>query len=230
MEQLLCFPGWSGQRLVKNWMERDSRCIPHSEQWLAITGEGAWEDWVPEQEWGMVTWSMGTWTGLWLLSRLKLRLPKYWIALSPFVRLVAADPREMVVHEKADDVKYRTTSSALEKLITAFDRRPETTLSMFAKQQGAVEPWAGCEWESGTLDLLGRSLRSLLGDPPFFLGSEKQVPTRVVLGKNDRLVSVSMAKFFAELVQADEFHLLEGRGHDLFYEGLPFWPFKEDLD
>ena len=45
-----------------------------------------------------------------------------------------------------------------------------------------------------------------------------------------RIVCLDYAKFFAKFVQADEFHLLEGRGHDLFYEGLPFWPFKEELE
>jgi pimeloyl-ACP methyl ester carboxylesterase len=287
MEQLLCCPGWSGQRSLQTWMGRDATCVPHVDQWEHLKRDEDWEAWIPNRPWGLVTWSMGTWTGLWLLDKLMNsqahELPKYWIALAPFVSLVdlctedkiatsetdaasaheASKPNEKPNAESEQNVASKPNAepesnaapklnaepesnavpklnaeselnekvtfpvkrNALELLVQAYERRPEATMAMFARQQGARDPWAGSAWTPSELETMGTSLTALLGPPPHPMPKQAPpVPTTVVVGDRDRLVSESMSRHFSQHVQLETFHVIPDRGHGLFYEELPFWP------
>jgi pimeloyl-ACP methyl ester carboxylesterase len=214
----MAFPGWSAQRPLKRWCGVEVETISHLQQWKIMKGECAWD--LPTEPWGMITWSMGSWMGLWASQRWAGNPPRIWIALSPFVRLVG------------DDCKIK--ADALNVLLRSFRAKPLETLQFFCRQQGGHEAWCSTADLQGHEQILGDSLEALLGDPPVLPSTVNDIHLKVLIGDRDRLVSVAMAEKFSRLFDGAgcvvETEILENVGHGIFYEGQPeAWARSKEL-
>ena len=207
---ILCFPGWSAQRPLPNWNGRPVVTIPHDEQWrvLAEPEVPMPRDWLPKEDWVMITWSMGTWAGLKLSSHWHKNPPKAWVALSPFMRL-AGGPNSKIKAE------------ALDVLLQSFRAKPKETLDFFCRQQGGKEPWCRQEDLLGREELLGDSLEALLSVAPHRPKEKLEVPIYTFIGAKDRLVSAEMVTEFEEHGSNVTRMVLPDHGHGIFYESQP---------
>lgn len=179
--------------------------LGHREQWAKLEGDKSLEVWVPESDWHLLTWSMGTWSGLALSHHWHHNPPKSWLALSPFLELC---PERGGKVRKAD----------LETLLASFNSNPDGTLELFEKRQGGKTLWADGLGESDH-ELLARSLEALLKPCPWKLdSSSKELPVKVEIGRRDRLVSVNQSQTFADLFMDSELEILEEKKHAIFYE------------
>jgi|SaaInlStandDraft_1057018.scaffolds.fasta_scaffold42308_2 hypothetical protein len=204
---LLCLPGWACQRSLDCWRGRKAKVVGHREQWTALEQGEANEDWIPTGEWDLLTWSMGTWSGLALSQVWGKNPPKSWMALSPFVELCPTEGGKVSREE-------------LEVLLDAFAKNPVGTLGMFERRQGGKSLWADGLVE-GDYELLYRSLKYLLEPCPWTLAVESiGVPTVGELGVRDRLVGESQSRAFIESFSNGRLDLLKGKNHALFYEDV----------
>jgi pimeloyl-ACP methyl ester carboxylesterase len=208
--KILCFSGWSAQRPLFQWNGLPAVTIPHDEQWRVLADSNAPipQEWLPEENWVMVTWSMGTWAGLKLSSFWEKNPPKAWIALSPFLRL-------------AGGTESKIKSEALEVLLRSFRSKPKETLDFFCRQQGGKEPWCKQEDLLGREELIGDSLEALLSMAPCLPKEKIDIPIYTFLGDKDRLVSEEMVKEFENYGSNVTNTILSSRGHGIFYEDQP---------
>ena len=212
MFKLVCFPGWSAQRQLSNWQGRPALTIPHTEQWAFLSSNAPVpEEWLPTAPWVMVTWSMGTFTGLKLSQLWGDRAPKAWLALSPFVRLVGSSYNKIKVEE-------------LQLLIQSFRAQPEKTLEFFCRQQGGKISWSAGPQPEHFTDTLTQSLEALLKPAPFLPQKQLLIPTYTILGERDRLVNTAMVDDFCQHLRQVRRVVLEQKSHGLFYENFPLWP------
>lgn len=208
--KIICFPGWSAQRPLSHWNGRPATTIPHHEQWRVLVDPEAPipKEWLPQEDWIMVTWSMGTWAGLKFSESWSQNPPKAWLALSPFMRLVG-------------DSSCKIKTEALDVLIRSFRAKPKETLDFFCRQQGGRDPWCRQEDLMGKETLLGDSLEALLKIYPHEIKEKVPIPVFTFIGLKDRLVSEAMVADFEELALDVTRTNLPDRGHGLFYETQP---------
>ena len=212
MLKLVCFPGWSAQRLLSSWQGHPAHTIPHTEQWAFLsTHLPAPEEWLPSTPWVMVTWSMGTFTGLKLSNLWGTRAPKAWLALSPFIQLAGPAHCKIRVEE-------------LRLLHQSFVAQPEKTLDFFCRQHGGKMSWSDGPQPEHFASILTHSLEALLKPAPFLPPEPLQIPTWAILGERDRLVNTAMVDDFCQHFTQPHRVVLEQKGHGLFYEDFPLWP------
>ena len=212
MPKLLCFPGWSAQHLLSSWQGRPALTIPHTEQWNFLASEiSPPPAWIPSAPWVLVTWSMGTWTGLKLSKYWGSNAPLAWLALSPFIQLAGKD-------------HCKIKSEELQLLRSAFLAQPEKTLDFFCRQQGGKVGWSSGSRPENYVTILAESLGALLKPAVFIPHTPLQVPTWAILGERDKLVNSTMVADFCKTIARPQRVVLENKGHGLFYEDFPLWP------
>lgn len=207
--KFICCPGWACNHDIESWYGVESHCVSHLEQ-MSLMGKEAEElkALVPSSDWGLVTWSMGSWFGLKLSEIWKDNPPQVWIALSPFLKMVGEGT---LVEEPA-----------FEALVRAFDHQPQKTLDHFQKRHQGKMSWCQVEkclesdWEK-----LKESLK-FLSTIYIYRFEKVQVPLYAYVGDRDKLVSEDMVKHFGECFAEFHFELLQDKSHALFYEeGVP---------
>lgn len=208
--KIICFPGWSAQRPLPHWNGRPVQTVLHDHQWRVLADRKAPipENWLPKEDWMMVTWSMGTWAGLRLSDHWSQNPPKAWLALSPFMRLVG-------------DPTCKIKAEALDVLIRSFRAKPKETLDFFCRQQGGKEPWCRQEDLLGQETLMGDSLEALLSVCPHVPESKITIPLFTFIGLKDRLVSEGMVSDFETCASNVTRTTLPDHGHGIFYEAQP---------
>lgn len=199
---LACFPGWASSIEIDHFCGYPAMCFSHNRQLDLLTGKQVPEtlsNELPEDEdWVLVTWSMGGWTGLILSAYWRLP-PRAWIALSPF-------------YEFCGDGK--PGHDDLQRLICAWKVAPERCLKLFDRANGAMCPWRQKtdilpEWE----DSLVR-----LGQPAPKPEALIDVPLLAARGSRDTLSTRRSLEEFLQLFSTSESVELEQHGHGLFYE------------
>jgi hypothetical protein len=198
---ILCFPGWSYTQKIDQWYDLDITCINHLEQLQFINNDEP-DFKLPENQWMLVTWSMGTWTALKLYNYfLKKNPPQCWIALSPFTDFCGGN----AVSEKD-----------LQHLIHAYKRKPEQTLKLFRKMHGGLELLSSEKHSPEDFSILEKSLEMLqnkYSDVP-----KIDIPVLILYGLKDTLIQKKMVESFKEHCSNFEYGEFENLNHALFYE------------
>ena len=203
MLKKLGLPGWSCTRQIDSWMDAPMDCIDHFEQLQALDDPELMKKWIPNEDWVLVTWSMGTKLGVALSDYWTENPPKCWIALSPFLHFVGPDSANKI--ENVD---------ALKKSLLA---KPESAIKLFTRGHGVREPWMNLELSEQRVQTLAQSLDTLC-EPIDVNGKNFDVPIYCFCGTKDSLVNEWMVKEFAEATCAQEVCFLEKLSHAIFYE------------
>ncbi|MBF0199472.1 MAG: alpha/beta hydrolase [Planctomycetes bacterium] len=168
-----------------------------------LFGDKSPENFIPEKPWALVTWSMGTWTGLNISLNWHTNPPKFWLALSPFIRFMGEG--------------CRVSEKEFQLLQKSFRRRPEATLEHFCHQHKGMGKWfQGDKIDEGDKEDLDHSLSLLsqkLQTPPAL-----DLPMKALYGEEDLLVTKPMVREFADLFSQYDTIPLKGLSHALLYE------------
>jgi|SaaInlStandDraft_1057018.scaffolds.fasta_scaffold155960_1 pimeloyl-ACP methyl ester carboxylesterase len=204
-QKILCFPGWSYSLNIKEWFGLPVDCINHYDQVELFIDEVKLKSLLPKnEEWGLITWSMGTWMGLMLNELWQDNPPSFWIALAPFTNFCG----ENAVDEKE-----------LKLLQKSFKRKPRETLEHFRKKHGGLSYLKEEAIADTDLNVLKSSLDMLSNTP--IVNIEISCPVLIVYGEEDTLVKKSMVESFKAKCSNVEIKVGDNLTHELLYEMPP---------
>lgn len=203
---VICAPGWACTAPLSSWLSLPVRTVSHLEQAPYLLGEGDASALVPEGRWGLLTWSMGSWTGTLMSRSWSGNPPVFWLALSPFADLIGGGA---LVSAQAHRV-----------LCASFEKDPVATVDFFIRRNGGSGDWFREEDVAANRGIFARTLR-LLGGPGPRPAASLRTPILAVHGAEDRLVSGRMAADFARFSMNGETVSMETLGHAMLYEEPP---------
>lgn len=194
---LIVFPGWSYNQAQETLWEQNCKTISHTKQ-VQLFQDTYNLDEFEDFNGILVTWSMGTWSGLKLLQTLNSFKPKAWIALAPFTDFCTQENQ----YQKQVDL-----------LLASFEKDPFKTIQLFRRKNNQDKTEE--EFYQEDLQSFQASLQYLKGPCPY--SSKFEQPLLTLHGKKDRLITEKMSKDFSSSFTHSTHLELEDHHHHLLY-------------
>jgi hypothetical protein len=195
------FPGWSYNNKMSEYFGFKVDCHDHFEQISLFENETQIKNLIPNSPWGLITWSMGTWTAIKLRSHWKNNPPVFWITLAPFLEFCG--PQSIPLKN-------------IDSLISSINKKPIQTLRHFRKCHGGINLFNDNLYTQEKINTLIHSLELLKVSPKF--NEFNDCPVLIIYGNKDTLVNKHMLKSFQQNCPNHKIQKFDGLKHDLLYE------------